>query len=206
MQTPVSRSPFYRALAGCLLALPLLSTAAGKSSATPATAPSAPQASGSYRADGVDSLLVHKYYMDGEFDPAIAMLESDLGSRKNLSHDDSVFIFKHLGVMYAANYETRERGKLYMHKLLMVEPTVKIMDMYASDMIYMIFKNIQDEFQTNRARIIAGDTVPQTTKQPAKPNSTKRIAFWVGGAAVVGIGAYFLITVLTADNTRNHGY
>lgn len=154
----------------------------------------------------VDSLTVHKLYMDGEFDPAIAMLESNLKSAKDLSHNDSVFIFKHLGVMYAANYETRERGKLYMHKLLMVEPTAKIMDMYASDMIYMIFKNIQDEFQTNRARLTADDTAQQPGKKPAKPNSTKRIAFWVGGAAVVGIGAYFLITALSADNTRHHYY
>src|SRR5690606_38683278 len=37
------------------------------------------------------------------------------------------------------------------HQLLLTEPTARILDMYASEMIYMIFKNIQAEFESNRA-------------------------------------------------------
>jgi hypothetical protein len=91
--------------------------------------------------------------MDGEFEAAITMLEDNLKETRQYQHDDSVFIYKHLGVMYAAQYETREKGKYYMFRLLQVEPSAKIMDMYASDMIYMIFKNIQEEYQQKRMRI-----------------------------------------------------
>ena len=75
----------------------------------------------------VDSAKVHKLYLDGDFDEAIVLLENNLKDTRQYRHEDSVFIFKHLGVMYAAQYETREKGKYFMHRLLMVEPTAKIM-------------------------------------------------------------------------------
>lgn len=181
-----------------------------------------PEASGrkSVGANGLDSALVRKFYMDGEFEPAIATLESELASKGILSHDDSVFIFKHLGVMYAAQYETRERGKMYMHKLLMAEPTAKIMDMYASDMIYMIFKNIQDEFVTNRTRLARSkEHVDQNSQNPqdsatasmhrtSGSKSGMRTGIWIGAAAVaVGIGTYFLISNLSSGGGgENHSF
>jgi hypothetical protein len=58
--------------------------------AGPASASAAPK---------VDSLKVHKLYLDGEFDAAIAILEANLKESRQYSHGDSVFIFKHLGVM-----------------------------------------------------------------------------------------------------------
>jgi hypothetical protein len=157
---------------------------------------------------GIDSIKVHKLYMDGEFEPAIAILESALKAQKNLSHNDSVFIFKHLGVMYAATYETRERGKLYMHQLLMVEPTAKIMDMYASDMIYMIFKNMQDEFQTNRARFDAGKGDPvQGDPNPKQPESHARMLIWIGAAVVaVGVGTWVLIASMSSGGGGSHNF
>ncbi len=149
--------------------------------------------------------------MDGEFDDAIKILETGLKELRHFNHQDSVFIFKHLGVMYAAKYETREKGKFYMHQLLMTEPTAKIMDMYASDMIYMIFKNMQDEFETNRVRLnraeqlVKGNTeneAPQSvhdtirvTQQPA--SSSGKVWIWAGATAAVvgaGVGVYFLLS------------
>ena len=160
----------------------------------------------------LDSTKIHKLYMDGDFEPAIDMLESALRVNPRLSHEDSVFIFKHLGVMYAATYETREKGKMYMFKLLMVEPTAKIMDMYASDMIYMIFKNIQDEFATNRMRFGPADsgTVQSPSVNPiptqTKPSTTAlKTGMWIGGAVVVlGIGTWLLVAVLSNSSSSHH--
>ena len=161
----------------------------------------------------LDSAKVRKLYLDGEFEAAIAILETGLNEQRPFNRNDSVFIYKHLGVMYAARYETREKGKFYMHQLLMTEPTAKILDMYASDMIYMIFKNIQDEFASNRVRLDRAEELVRgngqdepaasaskptpTTLQPAHANRTAWI--WVGASAAAvgaGIGLYFLI----ADN------
>jgi hypothetical protein len=162
----------------------------------------------------LDSATVHKYYLDGDFEEAIAILETGLREKRPFNHNDSVFIFKHLGVMYAAQYETREKGKYFMHQLLMTEPTAKIMDMYASDMIYMIFKNIQDEFDSNRMRLNHAEQLVQgnnqsepgskndtrnddarTSKQAKMESSGSHVAlWWIGGIAVAaGIGGgYYL--------------
>jgi hypothetical protein len=182
-------------------ALAFLISLAALGAASPAQAQDIPRAN-------VDTIGIHKLYMDGEFEPAIAKLEGYLRSKDRLSHGDSVFIFKHLGVMYAATYETRERGKYYMHQLLMTEPTAKIMDMYASDMIYMIFKNIQDEFETNRAQMNGGLDRPQPPPNPA-PNtkSDTHLVLWIGAATLaVGVGAFFLISALTASSGSNHNF
>lgn len=175
------------------------------------TQAAAPAPSGPLR---VDSAKVHSLYLDGEFDTAIAMLEANLKETRQYRHDDSVFIFKHLGVMYAAQYDTREKGKYYMNRLLSVEPTAKIVDMYASDMIYMIFRNIQDEFEQNR--LFMGmqsqnrlrndslaeakpkkDSVKENPKVASSSSSSGTKWIW-GGAAVAtvaaGVGAYFILS------------
>jgi len=164
----------------------------------------------------LDSIKVHRLYLDGEFDAAIAMLEDNLKDSRQYRHEDSVFIFKHLGVMYAAQYHTREKGKYYMNRLLMVEPTAKIMDMYASDMIYMIFKNIQEEYEQNRNSInaqgqlrVARDTTAssKTKREPedaeaqrpkiGAQNSRSNTWIWTGAAVATvaaGVGAYILLS------------
>jgi len=136
-----------------------------------------------------------------------------LKEKRPFNHGDSVFIFKHLGVMYAAKYDTRERGKYFMHQLLMVEPTARIMDMYASDMIYMIFKNIQDEFDQTRGKLSRAEThvrenaqTDRNTDSTESPKETKSNAnsgshsnghalVWAGATTAVvaaGVAAYFI--------------
>ena len=61
------------------------------------------------------------------------------------THADSVFIFKHLGVMYSAMPQKRKKGKLFFHQLLEVEPEAHIVDMIVSDEMQEMFKSVQDE-------------------------------------------------------------
>ncbi len=154
----------------------------------------------------LDTAKVRAQYLDGEFQSAIDILEAELKENDRISHSDSVFIFKHLGVMYAADYEQRERGKMFMYKLLTTEPTAKIMDMYASDMIYMIFKNIQDEFETKRVRLGRQNTDRVLTDSNSKSSpalsdskqvekqSKGRTLIWIGATGAVvaaGVVGYF---------------
>jgi hypothetical protein len=149
-----------RLLAGIFLPIALavcVQAAPRKSSAKPAPVKSAPakpeNAAAPVRDNGLDTVRIHQAYLDGDFDLAIDMVEAGRKHGGPFTHADSVFIYKHLGVMYAARNETRELGKQNMMKLLQTEPTARIMDMYASDMIYMIFKNIQDEFEVYQAKL-----------------------------------------------------
>jgi hypothetical protein len=159
----------------------------------------------------LDTESAHKAYLDGDFDVATELLESALKSKTAFSHEDSLFIFKHLGVMYAASEGTRERGKYFMMRLLEVEPTARILDMYASDMIYMIFKNIQDEFEVSRKKLtharklvdgnnndpVPSGSVPEKRPAPKTGTSTLAVIGWSTAALVVvggvAVTAYYLM-------------
>ncbi len=158
----------------------------------------------------LDTAHVHTVYLDGDFDQAIRILDGALKSRKSLTHGDSVFIFKHLGVIYAATPSTREKGRYYMLQLISIEPTAKILDMYASDMIYLIYRNVQEEFETKHGKsvplVAAVDTVPapapiapqDTAPAPktAKQAGGHNTLYWVTGGTVVAAGAAGLLFIL----------
>jgi hypothetical protein len=167
----------------------------------------------------IDSAKIRKLYLGGDFEEAIALLESSLKEKQTITRGDSVFIFKHLGVMYAATYETREKGKYYMHQLLLVEPTARILDMYASDMIYMIFKNIQEEFESNRMAsqpgsksnyaANQGDSGPKsgnTAEKKQLKSSQSNTWLWVGATTVAvgaGIAAYLVLGDEPSSSKQN---
>jgi hypothetical protein len=163
----------------------------------------------------LDTAKLHATYLDGDFEQAIRTMEAALKSKKPLSHGDSVFIFKHLGVMYAATPATREKGRYYMAQLIYVEPTAKILDMYASDMIYLIFRNVQEEFEHKYPQVakpapVVVDTVPKPVAAPApapapapvaRQSSKSKTLYWVTGGAVVAAGTAGLLFVLL-DNPK----
>lgn len=189
--------------------------AAPKTSTKPLSKPSAtPSVTiAEARRAAFDTTAIHKQYVEGDFEEAIDKLESALKYVTPLSHDDSVFIFKHLGVMYTAKYETREKGKQFMMRLLDVEPTARLMDMYASDMIYMIFKNIQDEYEIAKAKLRrtqdlntsnatqeanANGTLDKTDGKPGKKASYKWIPWTAAALAATG-GVVLAVTLMNEE-------
>jgi hypothetical protein len=100
-----------------------------------------------------------------------------------------------------------------MHRLLLVEPTAKIMDMYASDMNYMIFKNIKEEYEQTRmakgpqrwnatpdgwsdAKQGASDSRKPGRVRETRPSGNGKKWIWAGVAAAtvaVGAGAYVMM-------------
>jgi hypothetical protein len=162
----------------------------------------------------MDTTKVHEQYLEGDFDAAIRTLEAQLKSGKAMTHAESVFVYKHMGVMYAAQKSTQEKGKHYMHQLIAIEPTAKILDMYASDMIHLIFRNVQEEFEVKRARLQpAADTTaaapaPEPAPQPAAPvaetkgKGSNKTLFMAAAGAAVAVGALTLFLVLGDDDPK----
>ncbi len=164
----------------------------------------------------MDTNKVHEQYLEGDFDQAIRALDNHLKSKRPMAHQESVFVYKHLGVMYAAQQSTRDKGKFYMHELIKIEPTAKILDMYASDMIHLIFRNVQEEFEVKRARLVP---VPETTAAvepapaPAAPapapvastgntSRNKRTFYLAAAGAGVAVGAFTLFMVLSSPEPK----
>lgn len=184
----------------------------------PAPKPAAPAAkpapAKSAKAAPMDTIKLHEQYLEGDFDQAIRTLEVQLKTQKPMSHAESVFVFKHLGVMYAAQKSTQDKGKHYMHMLIAIEPTAKILDMYASDMIHLIFRNVQEEFEVKRARLApAPDTVaaapaPDPDPVPAAPaaetksSGSKKTIFLAAAGAAVAVGALTAFFILSEDEPK----
>jgi hypothetical protein len=98
-------------------------------------------------------------------------------------------------------------------RLLDVEPTARLMDMYASDMIYMIFKNIQDEYEIAKAKLRrtqdlnisnatqeahANGTLDKTDGKPGKKASYKWIPWTAAALAATG-GVVLAVTLMNEE-------
>jgi hypothetical protein len=161
----------------------------------------------------LDTVAIHAQYLEGDFEQAIRSLDGALKGRKPLNHADSVFIFKHLGVMYAASPATREKGRYYMLQLISIEPTARILDMYASDMIYLIFRNVQEEYENKHSRVAVATPADTAAAAPAEAQPTtapiaaaapqgsqrNRTLYWAAGGAAVAAGVAGLVFILLDD-------
>jgi hypothetical protein len=114
---------------------------------------------------------------------------------------------------FESGYYRLRKGqyKAFFYQLLSVEPTARILDMYASDMIYMIFKNIKDEFDAargdhGRADDLSGGTTGRiSTDQEGgelgsdRPEDSKsgwsKSGYWIGAwvLAVGGAAAWHVL-------------
>lgn len=106
----------------------------------------APASSAPVGRDVLNQKKIHTDYNEGNFERVTAELEGFMSRNKTYSVEDSVFIAKHLAVVYTANPETREKGKYYMFRLLAMLPSAKLIDMYVSDEIDRIFDKVREEF------------------------------------------------------------
>jgi hypothetical protein len=121
--------------------------------------------------DKLDQKRIHAEYNDGNFEKVTAALEGFIATHKVYGVEDSVFIAKHLAVVYTANPETREKGKYYMYRLLAMLPSAKLVDMYVSDEIDRIFDKVREEF-LSRQKAFGVDTakVSIPAKSPGREN------------------------------------
>jgi hypothetical protein len=126
-------------LAFCL-ALPLF---AGQ----PAPAPKIPAAPANPKtAEVLNQKDIHAAYNEGDFDKVTALIDAFNRANKTCSRADSIFIAKHLAVVYSANPQSREKGKYYMYRLLEMMPSAELVDMFVSDEIDRIFDKVRREF------------------------------------------------------------
>lgn len=93
--------------------------------------------------------VVEAFLVEGEVSKAQKNLESYLGN-PDLTYQDSIYLLKNLGVLYASNAKRKELGDKYFHRLLQLDPFGSIHDTYASNSILARFRNIRKEFQRTK--------------------------------------------------------
>jgi hypothetical protein len=201
---PIESKVAFRLWLAILIALPALAQAEGKQSRPGAA---------------LEQERIHAIYSEGDFDGVIAAIDSFTQANRTFSHGDSVFIAKHLAVVYTANPATREKGKNYMFRLLSLLPSAKIVDMFVSDEIDHIFERVREEYDIKmRALGKQSQTRPEadrfaTKKMTAEENPERQPAaepkmkladkkekssshvflFVAGGVTIAAVAAYYLL-------------
>ena len=73
-------------------------------------------------------------------------METFRQSYPNPTKDDQIFVYKYLSVIYAADSSTRKKAESYMVQLVKLMPTIELIDLYISDNIQAIFKDVKANF------------------------------------------------------------
>ncbi len=174
----------------------------------------------------LDQKKIHATYSEGDFESVIAAIDSFTHATKTYSQDDSVFIAKHLAVIYTANPATREKGKNYMFRLLNLLPSAKIVDMFVSDEIDHIFEKVREEYVVRQqmtgqetpshqeSNKYATDKMTMQGKESPKPaepfgreptGKSSHPYYWIAGGitvfAVTGAAFYLLKPAKASDKT-----
>ncbi len=159
---------------------------------------------------------IHFEYTEGNFENVTDLLETFLKSKSTCSQSDSVFLNKHLGVVYAASPATREKGKYFLLKMLAASSKSDLSDMFVSEDIDKLFASVKLE---NEARLRSPKMdslalmeapwkkIESSKKEIAEKKSTpvpkeakikasnSHMWLWatLGGIALIATGTYFLI-------------
>jgi hypothetical protein len=155
-----------------------LASAVRTDAATAAQTKSAGSApSAQYARDVLDQKRIHSDYNEGNFERVVSTLEGFMSRNKTYSLEDSIFIAKHLAVVYSANPETREKGKYYMFRLLAMVPSAKLIDMFVSDEIDRIFDKVREEFLARQKSFGVDSTqMSLPAKSPVNQSATATAA------------------------------
>jgi hypothetical protein len=110
-------------------------------------APAVVHAAFGFNMDGtLDKKAISHAYFEGEFSRILPPLETFRQSYPNPTKDDQIFVYKYLSVIYAADSSTRKKAESYMVQLIKLMPTIELIDLYISDNIQAIFKDVKANF------------------------------------------------------------
>ena len=122
-------------------------------------------------ARALDQSRVHGYYHDGEFDKVIKELEA-YQKAGPCARAESLFIEKHLAVVYAANPSTRELGRYHMYRMLDLQPDVDLLDMFVGEEVDGVFDKVRKEHVLRSGSAHAPAPAAGTTTAPLPPKSS----------------------------------
>jgi hypothetical protein len=147
----------------------------------------------------LDKVAISHDYFEGDFQRVLPPLENYRANfPKSATRDDSVFVFKYLSVIYAANPSTKAKGESYMVALIRLMPAIELLDLYVSDNIQAIFKNVKADYFAQQEYIKEHDEFGhrKLPKNSNSENSKSKTIWWVAGgvgvAAAVATTAYFV--------------
>jgi hypothetical protein len=115
----------------------------------------------------LDTATIRKNYLEGEFTKVSDSLEAWRMNGLIGSHADSVFTYRHLGIVYASNEITHNRAESYLNLLLGLEPNMDMLDPYVSTTVEAFW----DKVKARNAKV-KGRPAPQKIQVVTKITNT----------------------------------
>jgi len=103
------------------------------------------------RPDGkLNQPAISRSYKESDWEQVQNVLETYLKRKSDsqISDEEKVFAYKHLGVIYAADSVTHTRAESYFNRLLDMAPKAEIIDMYPSKKILAFFREVRNDHET----------------------------------------------------------
>jgi hypothetical protein len=176
--------------------------------------PTSSHAAFGFNVDGtLDKNAISHAYFEGEFSRILPPLETFRQSYPNPSKDDQIFVYKYLSVIYAADSSTRKKAESYMVQLVKLMPTIELIDLYISDNIQAIFKDVKANFLKQQKYVREHDVYghPSGSEMDStstdKPRKKSHPAFWwtLGGLGLTAsaVTTYFLLSESPASGEHH---
>jgi hypothetical protein len=162
--------------------------------------PTASHGAFGFKLDGsLDKEAISHAYFEGDFRRILPPLEAFRTSLAKKTNDDSVFVFKYLSVIYAADSSTQPKAESYMVQLVKMKPTIELIDLYISDNIEAIFTGVKENYLKQQQYIKNHDLIgneraaASAAAPPQKVRSSKWVWWTVGGVGVAAVvtGGYY---------------
>ncbi len=166
--------------------------------AAAAPAHPSPAATDPAPATELNRIAIHYSYADGDFPAVIRSIYAFARAHATWDRGDSAFIAKHLGVVYAANPDTRERGKYHLLRLLELDPGDDLSDMYVSDEIHDLYQRLRRENEAHLRELAAR----REAERPAPAPVWRKPWAWAALAAALAVGVTATILLIPDGEPR----
>jgi hypothetical protein len=117
---------------------------------SPAPGAQAPAGKAASATDTLDLTRIHAEYGEGNFETVVQILENFRAQHPQSRARDSFFVAKFLGVVYTANPSTKEKGKYWLYRMLQIDPSADLVDLYVGEEIDNVFQKVRQEFIVRR--------------------------------------------------------
>lgn len=102
------------------------------------------------RAQGIPQDQIDGFLADGDLDKAEQAMQALLAQPDRLTYQDSVYLVKNMGVLYASNPEKQDKADTLFATLLELDPFASLYDTYASNAVLARFQKIRKDFQQRK--------------------------------------------------------
>ncbi len=129
-----------------LLLLPLMALAQSKAKTQPNPGNNKAQNQSGKTQEALDKSEVMSLYMSGEFETLVSLLESIRRERQLRDREDSIFIYKFLGVIYGANDNTKRKAESFLFQMLKLAPEEDLLTLGVGDSVEAIFNRVRERY------------------------------------------------------------